>query len=246
MKPAPTAPLRFVLVTMDPHLQGAAERARGTLQRQLPGLRFTMHAASEWASDAASLQRCKDDIAAADIVVVTMLFMEEHFKPILDDLAARREHCDAMVCAMSAGEVSRLTRMGRFDMAKPASGVLALLKKLRGKSGAEAAKDGQAPSASSGERQMKMLRRLPQLLKFIPGTAQDVRAYFLTLQYWLGGSQDNVVNMVRFLVDRYAGMGGSDGARAALRGKTAADGPVEYPEVGVYHPRLPGRLSAEI
>ena len=246
MKPAPTAPLRFVLVTMDPHLQGAAERARGTLQRQLPGLRFTMHAASEWASDAPSLQRCKDDIAAADIVVVTMLFMEEHFKPILDDLAARREHCDAMVCAMSAGEVSRLTRMGRFDMAKPASGVLALLKKLRGKSGAEAAKDGKAPSASSGERQMKMLRRLPQLLKFIPGTAQDVRAYFLTLQYWLGGSQDNVVNMVRFLVDRYAGMAGSDGARAALRGRTAADGPVEYPEVGVYHPRLPGRLSAEI
>ncbi len=245
MKPSATAPLRFVLVTMDPHLQGAAERARSTLRQQLPGLQFTMHAASEWASDAKALQRCKDDIAQGDIVVVTMLFMEEHFKPILDDLAARRDHCDAMVCAMSAGEVAKLTRMGKFDMAKPASGVLALLKKLRGKSGAEQAKDGKAPSASSGERQMKMLRRLPQLLKFIPGTAQDVRAYFLTLQYWLGGSQDNVVNMVRFLVDRYAG-GAGDGARAALRGKTSADGPVEYPEVGVYHPRLPGRLSDDL
>jgi magnesium chelatase subunit H len=243
-----TAPpsLRFVLVTMDPHLQGAAERARGTLERQLPGLRFSMHAASEWACDTQALQRCRDDIAQGDIIVVTMLFMEEHFKPVLDALAARREHCDAMVCAMSAGEVARLTRMGKFDMAKPASGVLALLKKLRGKSGAEQAKDGNAPSASSGERQMKMLRRLPQLLKFIPGTAQDVRAYFLTLQYWLGGSQDNVVNMVRFLVDRYAGMAVGTGARATLRGHTTADGPVEYPEVGVYHPRLPGRLSDEI
>ena len=248
MKSVATAPLRFVLVTMDPHLQGAAERARGTLRQQLPGLRFTMHAASEWASDEDALQRCKDDIASADIVVVTMLFMEEHFKPILDDLAARRDHCDAMVCAMSAGEVARLTRMGKFDMAKPASGVLALLKKLRGKSGAEQAKNGNAPTASSGERQMKMLRRLPQLLKFIPGTAQDVRAYFLTLQYWLGGSQDNVVNLVRFLVDRYAGAAAqSQGsqARTTLRGHTSADAPVEYPEVGVYHPRLPGRMSGD-
>ena len=44
---------------------------------------------------------------------------------------------------------------------------------------------------------MKMLRRLPKILRFIPGTAQDVRAYFLTLQYWLAGSSDNVVGMVQ-------------------------------------------------
>ena len=49
-----------------------------------------------------------------------------------------------------------------------------------------------------------MLRRLPKILRFIPGTAQDVRAYFLTLQYWLAGSDDNVANLVRLLVDRYA------------------------------------------
>ena len=51
---------------------------------------------------------------------------------------------------------------------------------------------------------MKMLRRLPKLLRFIPGTAQDVRAYFLTLQYWLAGSEKNLANMVRMLVGRYA------------------------------------------
>ena len=54
-----------------------------------------------------------------------------------------------------------------------------------------------------------MLRQLPKLLRFIPGTAQDVRAYFLTLQYWLAGSDENIANMVRLLVDRYA-----DGPRA--------------------------------
>ena len=58
-----------------------------------------------------------------------------------------------------------------------------------------------------------MLKRIPQILRFIPGTAQDVRAYFLTLQYWLAGSDENIANMIRALVDRYA-----DGARRHLRG----------------------------
>jgi magnesium chelatase subunit H len=35
---------------------------------------------------------------------------------------------------------------------------------------------------------MKMLRACPSCCRFIPGAAQDVRAYFLTLQYWLAGS----------------------------------------------------------
>ena len=79
---------------------------------------------------------------------------------------------------------------------------MALLKRLRG--------ERNAGAQPSGSAQMEMLRRLPQILRFIPGTAQDVRAYFLTLQYWLAGSDDNVANMVRFLVDRYA-----DGRAAA-------------------------------
>ncbi len=85
---------------------------------------------------------------------------------------------------------------------------------------------------------MKMLRRVPQLLRFIPGTAQDVRAYFLTLQYWLAGSEENVANMVHFLVDRYA-----DGPRRGLRGRGKYRAPVQYPEVGVYHPRLAARMA---
>ena len=227
---AAATPLRFVVVTMDTHLASATERARAALKRELPGLVLTLHAASDWSADEAALARCREDIARADIVVATMLFMEDHFLPVLEALRARRDHCDAMVCAMSAGEVAKLTRIGRFDMSKPASGPMALLKKLRGKAGSDSKGGG-----SGGERQMKMLRRIPQLLRFVPGTAQDVRAYFMTLQYWLGGSDENVANLVRFLVDRYAA-----GPREGLRGRAAPAAPVEYPEVGVYHPRLQG------
>ncbi len=59
---------------------------------------------------------------------------------------------------------------------------------------------------------MKMLRRIPQILRFIPGKAQDVRAYFLALQYVLAGSDDNIANLVRHLVSRYAA-----GPRETLR-----------------------------
>ena len=84
---------------------------------------------------------------------------------------------------------------------------------------------------------MKMLRQLPRLLRFIPGTAQDVRAYFLALQYWLAGSEENLANLVRLLVDRYA-VGPRRAALPALR--PAA--PVQYPDVGLYHPRASGRI----
>ena len=87
---------------------------------------------------------------------------------------------------------------------------------------------------------MKMLRRLPKILRFIPGTAQDVRAYFLAMQYWLAGSQDNIQGLVSLLVDRYAA-----GPRAVLRGLKVAP-PLEYPEVGVYHPRLKTETSQRL
>ena len=223
--------MRFVIVTMDTHLASAAERAGRVLARDLPGLTLSLHAAADWQSDDAKLQHCLRDIAAADILVVTMLFMEEHFQPVLSAIKARRGNCDAIVCAMSAGEVARMTLLGQFDMDGPTSGPMALLKKLRGK------KDAKAPV---GARQMQMLRRIPQILRFIPGTAQDVRAYFLTLQYWLGGSEENIANMVRFLVSRYA-----SGPRHALRQKLKVASPAEYPEVGIYHPAMKPRLSEQ-
>ena len=131
-------PVRVVLVTMDSHIASAAERAAAGLQRDLPGLCFTVHAASEWSRDEETLERCRRDIAEGDIVVVTMLFMEDHFLPVLPALRARRDHCDAMVCAMSAGEVMKLTRMGKFDMGSPATGAMAFLKRLPGTTTVEA------------------------------------------------------------------------------------------------------------
>jgi magnesium chelatase subunit H len=229
---AESAAVKVVIVTMDTHVATAVERARRKLAQDIPGLSLSVHAASEFTASPKALEACLAAIAEGDVIVNAMLFLEEHFKPLLAALTARREQCDAMVTIMSAGEVAKLTRMGRFDMSAPASGLMSLLKRLRGKKGkAEAA----------GAKQMKMLRRLPKILRFIPGTAQDVRAYFLTLQYWLAGSDENMANLVRFLVDRYA-----DGPRRGLRGKLDPAAPVEYPETGLYHPDAPGHVCDSV
>jgi magnesium chelatase subunit H len=225
--------MRVVVVTMDSHLAGAMMQARDALRQEVPGLQLVVHAADEWGTDTAALADCIADIGRGDIVIATMLFLEDHINLVLPALRARRDACDAMLCCMSAGEVMKLTRIGRFDMGAEARGMMGLLKRLRG------SKKGAA--ASSGKGQMKMLRELPKLLRFIPGTAQDVRVYFLALQYWLAGSQANLANLVRLLVNRYAA-----GPRAGLVGSLKVAPPVEYPEVGLYHPRIPGQVTERL
>ena len=120
---AETTPVRVVIVTMDSHLAGAVERAHDSLRRELPGLDLVVHSADEWDGDSEALARCHADIARGDIVIATMLFLEDHIRAVLPALEARRNTCDAMVCCLSAGEVVRLTRIGRFDMSAQANGV---------------------------------------------------------------------------------------------------------------------------
>jgi magnesium chelatase subunit H len=223
-------PLRVVIVTMDTHLASATERASAILMREMPGLSIALHAATEWAGDDERLARCRADIARGDIIICAMLFLESHFTAIMPDLKARAADCDAIVSILSDGEVMKLTRIGRFRMDSPQGGALSFLKRLKG--------SGKERNASAGARQMKMLKRIPQILRFIPGTAQDVRAYFLTLQYWLAGSDQNVANMIRALIDRYA-----DGPRRGLRGTLKVAAPLVYPDIGVYHPRMKGRIA---
>jgi len=223
---------QVTLITLDGHLASAADRALVDLKKQLPGLTLNLHCAGDWSENPSALEACREDVAKADIIVACMLFVDEHVQAILPDLKARRDHCQAMVCFMSDGEVIRLTRVGRFDMGGKTSGPMALLKRLRG-SGKK--------KQTEGAKQVAMLRRLPRILRFIPGTAQDVRSYFLVFQYWLAGSERNIGNLVRFLLERYGEIDGQP-----LRGKLKVAPPEAYPDVGLYHPRMKGKFGENL
>jgi magnesium chelatase subunit H len=233
---AAAVPIRVTIVTLDAHFADAFARARAMLQKDLPGLHFTMHVAADYSNDERLAEQARADIAKADIIVAGQLFTEESAGPVREAIAARRKECDAVCAMLCVNEVVRTTRLGKYSMAEEDRSPspwspLNLLKKLRG---------ARADGRSAGERQLNVLKQLPKLLRFIPGTAQDVRSWFLAMQYWLAGSDTNIANMVRMLVDRYAA-----GPRAVLRGTLSVADPEEYPEVGCYHPDLPGRGIVE-
>ena len=223
------AACNIVIVTLDMHAAGPAARITPRLQRDFPGLSVTVHAAAEWAENPASLARAKSAVEGADIVIANLLFIEEHLTAIVPSLQAASARADAFVGLIADPSIVKLTHMGDLDLGKPASGAMAFLKKLRPKSS-----EG---SSSSGAKQMSLLRRPPKILRWIPGRAQDLRGWFLSMQCWLGGSDDNIEQMVRFLVSRHARLPAWKGA--------ASKAPVDCPDVGVYHPRMTGRIGVK-
>ncbi|MEM6372501.1 MAG: magnesium chelatase subunit H [Pseudomonadota bacterium] len=220
---------RVVIITLDSHAAGPATRAMAQLTSDYPGLDLQVHAAAEWGESDTSFAAAEEAVRHGDIIIANLLFLEEHVARILPALQARRDHCDAMIGVIADADVVRLTRMGTLDMTAPPSTMGKLMKRLRGSS---------KPSTESGAKKMAMLRRLPKILKYLPGKAQDLRAWFLVMQYWLGGSDDNVRAMVQFLLNRYATDTGW-----AMAAEAAA--PIEYPDTGLYHPDLAGRITTD-
>ena len=227
-----TAAIRFVIVTLDAHLAGAAARTAAALRAEGVNVELTMHVASDWMRDASTVEPCRADIANADLIVVTQLFMEDQVAAIHDALAARADNCDGVMVALCAAELMKFTRMRGFSMGAGADNSawspMSIMRRLLG---------GKRTAGSSGERQMSALRRVPKLLKYVPGTAQDVRAYYIMLQYWLAGSSENLTSAVRYFISRYAS------AKTVIRDVAP---PQEYPETGLYHPDIRGRVATSL
>ena len=148
---------RVVIVTLDSHSAGPCDRAASKLIKDFPGLSVEVYAAAEWGESPDALSRAKLAVASADIIIVNLLFLEEHVKAILPSLEERRIDCDAIGGVISDRAIVKLTRMGELDMSAPDSSAMKLLKKLRGT---------KRSSIESGERRMKMLRSLPKILKY--------------------------------------------------------------------------------
>jgi magnesium chelatase subunit H len=224
------AAVRVVIVTLDNHLAGAVLRAQETLARTTPGVTLTLHAAADWAGDPEALARCTGDIARGDIVLATMLFMEDHIQAVLPALTARAPHCDAMIGAMSAGEIVKLTRMGPYRMDGSAKGPMAMLKKLRARA---------KPGATGGEKQMPCLRRLPSCCpssRARPGCPR-LLPHAAVLAGRFGRERRGHGPPSWWTATPTATAG-----RCAARSRRLCR--LEYPEVGVYHPRLAGRMAA--
>ena len=132
-----------------------------------PGLEVDIFAAATWSDNPSEFAKAKQAIEQADLIVANLLFLK-NIKPFARH-EARRDHCDAVVGIICDAALVKQTRMGSLDMHAPESGTMALLKRLRGSSNLRPRR----------ARKDAMLRRLPKILKYIPGKAQDLRAWFV-------------------------------------------------------------------
>ena len=130
----PRPSVRVVIVT---HGQPSGRRRRArAIERWckcMPGLKLSVHAAAEWGDDRARWSAASDDIAEGDIVIATMLFMEDHFLPSCRRCkraaTLRRDGLRHVGRRSHATDAHGQLQHGRHSRAAP----MALLKRLRGK-----------------------------------------------------------------------------------------------------------------
>ena len=82
------------------------------------------------------------------------------------------------------------------------------------------------------EGMLKLVRTLPKVLKYLPSDkAQDARNFMNSLQYWLGGSSDNLENFLLMISKAYVP------ALSEMEMEIAE--PETFPETGIWHPTAP-------
>lgn len=172
------------------------------------------------------------DIASANIFIASLIFIEDLAQKVVAAVEPHRDNLDVAVVFPSMPEVMRLNKMGSFSLAQlgQSKSVIAnFMKKRKEKSGA-GFQDGM----------LKLLRTLPQVLKFLPmEKAQDARNFMLSFQYWLGGSAENLENFLLMLTDKYVLKGAEKESFAAAK----YEAPVVYPDMGIWHPLAPSMFE---
>lgn len=173
--------------------------------------------------DPLNYEAFKRDVAEANIFLGSLIFIEDLAKKVIDAVEPVRDNLDAAVVFPSMPEVMRLNKLGGFTMenlGQSKSAIGDFMKKKKDEQG-----------ASFQDAMLKIVRTLPKILKYLPNDkAQDARNFMLSFQYWLGGSSENLQNFLLLLADRYV-------LDQPL--KTPIADPVEYPDLGLWHPLAP-------
>uniref|UniRef100_A0A165YFQ1 magnesium chelatase n=1 Tax=Daucus carota subsp. sativus TaxID=79200 RepID=A0A165YFQ1_DAUCS len=164
---------------------------------------------------------CKD-VEEANIFIGSLIFVEELALKVKAAVEKERDRLDAVLVFPSMPEVMRLNKLGTFSMSQLGQSKSPFFQLLKGKKS----------SAGFADSMLKLVRTLPKVLKYLPSDkAQDARLYILSLQFWLGGSPDNLVNFVKMISGSYV---------PALKGlKIEYSDPVLFLDNGIWHPLAP-------
>ena len=225
--------IKVVYVVLESQYQSALSQAVRTINANNPNLAIEISGyLIEELRDPENYEEFKREIEGANIFIASLIFIEDLAQKVVAAVEPHRDHLDVSVVFPSMPEVMRLSKMGSFSLAQlgqSKSAIAQFMRKRKEKSGA-GFQDGM----------LKLLRTLPQVLKFLPmEKAQDARNFMLSFQYWLGGSPENLENFLLMLADKYVfkGLEKQDFAPSTY------EQPVVYPDLGIWHPLAPSMFE---
>lgn len=221
--------IKVVYVVLESQYQSSLSAAVNAINRNNPTLAVELSGyLIEELRDPENYEAFKEDIARANIFIASLIFIEDLADKVVAAVEPYRDTLDVAVVFPSMPQVMRLNKMGSFSMAQlgqSKSAIAQFMKKRKEQSGS-GFQDGM----------LKLLRTLPQVLKYLPmDKAQDARNFMLSFQYWLGGSANNLENFLLMLADKYVL---KDSERPNLTAVQYKD-PVTYPDMGIWHPLAP-------
>ncbi|MEH2280436.1 MAG: magnesium chelatase subunit H [Nostoc sp.] len=225
--------IKVVYVVLESQYQSALSQAVRTINANNPDLAIEISGyLIEELRDPENYQEFKREIESANIFIASLIFIEDLAQKVVAAVEPHRDRLDVSVVFPSMPEVMRLSKMGSFSLAQlgqSKSAIAQFMRKRKEKSGA-GFQDGM----------LKLLRTLPQVLKFLPmDKAQDARNFMLSFQYWLGGSPENLENFLLMLADKYVL---KDLEKQNFAPSTYQQ-PVVYPDLGIWHPLAPSMFE---
>ena len=235
VSPGPNASrnvMRVVYLVLEPQYQNSLTQAANALNDQ--SVAFSVELCGyliEELRDQENYEQFCADVAAADVFIASLIFIEDLAQKVVEAVAPHRDRLKATVIFPSMPEVMRLNKLGSFTMAQLGQSKSAIAQFMR--------KRKEAGGASFQDAMLKLLNTLPTVLKYLPiEKAQDARSFMLSFQYWLGGTPDNLKNLLLMLADKYV-YPISEGERADIN---VLD-PVVFPDLGIWHPLAPAMFE---
>ncbi|MBD2093015.1 magnesium chelatase subunit H [Microcoleus sp. FACHB-1515] len=218
--------VKVVYVVLEPQYQSALSGAVRSINKTNPNLAIEISGyLLEELRSPENYEAFSQDVAQANIFIASLIFIEELADKVVAAVEPHRDRLDAAIVFPSMPQVMRLNKLGTFSMAQlgqSKSAIAQFMRKRKEKSG-----------SSFQDGMLKLLQTLPKVLKYLPiDKAQDARNFMLSFQYWLGGSSENLENLLLMLIDKYVD-------EASAGDKPQYRDPVTYPDMGIWHPLAP-------
>jgi magnesium chelatase subunit H len=175
----------------------------------------------------AEWQEVENDLEQANVVFVIHVMDGENASRLLT--ALERLSPDAVVVINCMPELMRRTRMGKLDVGSFAGWM------------ARYAQSDKSKRARNGHGQyLKLVRRLPTILKFVPtaGALTDAKHYLYLFCYFLQPTPGNIQSMLLYALKHYV-----RDERLTQKKLRVAE-PESMPSVAIYHPEAPALFES--